>query len=143
MNNPSTMPREDVLRVKLELLQREHRDLDDAIAALDAVRQHEAALELPCRDPAMQEDPAVGFVVLPSADHQLVVLQGDREVVLGEAGDGEGDPVRGFAALLDIVGRIAVIAGLGAALDQPVELLEAEQVGMGGESDLCHVRASP
>ena len=31
-----TMPRDDVLRVKLELLQREHRDLDDAIAALDA-----------------------------------------------------------------------------------------------------------
>jgi hypothetical protein len=30
------MPRDDVLRVKLELLQREHRDLDDAIAALDA-----------------------------------------------------------------------------------------------------------
>jgi hypothetical protein len=36
MNMPPTMPREDVLRVKLELLQREHRDLDDAIAALDA-----------------------------------------------------------------------------------------------------------
>ena len=30
------MPREDVLRIKLELLLREHRDLDDAIAALDA-----------------------------------------------------------------------------------------------------------
>jgi hypothetical protein len=31
-----TMPREEVLRVKLELLQREHRDLDEAIAALHA-----------------------------------------------------------------------------------------------------------
>ena len=31
-----TMPRDDELRVKLELLQREHRDLDDATAALDA-----------------------------------------------------------------------------------------------------------
>jgi hypothetical protein len=31
-----TMPREDVLRIKLELLLREHRDLDDAISALDA-----------------------------------------------------------------------------------------------------------
>jgi hypothetical protein len=31
-----TMPRDEVLRVKLELLQREHRDLDDAITALDA-----------------------------------------------------------------------------------------------------------
>jgi hypothetical protein len=36
MNSSPTMPREDVLRVKLELLQREHRDLDDAIAALDS-----------------------------------------------------------------------------------------------------------
>lgn len=35
MTEPPTMPREDVLRIKLELLQREHRDLDDAIAALD------------------------------------------------------------------------------------------------------------
>lgn len=35
MTNPPTMSREDVLRVKLETLQREHRDLDHAIAALD------------------------------------------------------------------------------------------------------------
>ena len=34
MNSPQTMPRDEVLRVKLELLQREHRDLDNAIAAL-------------------------------------------------------------------------------------------------------------
>ena len=36
MDTSHEMPREAVLRVKLELLQREHRDLDDAIAALDA-----------------------------------------------------------------------------------------------------------
>jgi hypothetical protein len=30
------MSREDMLRVRLDLLEREHRDLDDAIAALDA-----------------------------------------------------------------------------------------------------------
>ncbi len=35
MNSTPEMPREEVLRVKLELLQREHRDLDEAIAALD------------------------------------------------------------------------------------------------------------
>ena len=35
MDTPTTMRREEVLRIKLELLQREHRDLDDAIAALD------------------------------------------------------------------------------------------------------------
>jgi hypothetical protein len=35
MTEPPTMSREEVLRVKLELLVREHRDLDEAIAALD------------------------------------------------------------------------------------------------------------
>ena len=36
MNKSPTMPRDEVLRIKLELLQREHGDLDEAIAALDA-----------------------------------------------------------------------------------------------------------
>ncbi len=35
MNEPPDLPRDEILRIKLELLQREHRDLDDAIAALD------------------------------------------------------------------------------------------------------------
>ncbi len=36
MDTSSNMSREEVLRLKQELLQREHRDLDDAITALDA-----------------------------------------------------------------------------------------------------------
>jgi hypothetical protein len=35
MTEPPYLPRDQVLRIKLELLQREHRDLDVAIAALD------------------------------------------------------------------------------------------------------------
>ncbi|MCP3970729.1 MAG: DUF465 domain-containing protein [Rhodobacteraceae bacterium] len=35
MNDASKMEAEDVLRVELEELRRGHRDLDDAIAALD------------------------------------------------------------------------------------------------------------
>lgn len=34
MNNMAQMDQTDVLRVKLEVLRREHRDLDEAIAAL-------------------------------------------------------------------------------------------------------------
>jgi hypothetical protein len=37
MTETPTMSREDVLRIKLETLRREHRDLDDAIAALDGL----------------------------------------------------------------------------------------------------------
>ena len=42
MNSSHTMRREEVLRVKLELLQREHRDLDAAIAALDSAGRADA-----------------------------------------------------------------------------------------------------
>lgn len=34
MNAPSELSHEEVLRIKLEVLRRQHRDLDDAIAAL-------------------------------------------------------------------------------------------------------------
>ena len=34
MNSPENMSKDEVLRVKLEVLKREHRDLDDAIEAL-------------------------------------------------------------------------------------------------------------
>ncbi len=36
MTEPPKMSRDEVLRVKLEILVSEHRDLDDAIAALDS-----------------------------------------------------------------------------------------------------------
>lgn len=37
MNAPTEMSYEEVLRIKLEVLRREHRDLDDAILALEQV----------------------------------------------------------------------------------------------------------
>ncbi|MDU8944734.1 YdcH family protein [Ovoidimarina sediminis] len=36
MNTTEKMPREEVLRIKLEALRAEHRDLDEAIMALEA-----------------------------------------------------------------------------------------------------------
>lgn len=36
MNAPMELSSEEVLRIKLEVLKREHRDLDDAIHALEA-----------------------------------------------------------------------------------------------------------
>jgi hypothetical protein len=46
MNAPTEMSHEDVLRVRLEVLRREHRDLDDAIAALhDAVNPDQLTLK--------------------------------------------------------------------------------------------------
>ena len=42
MNADTTMSSEDVLRVKLELLRREHRDLDEAIRALEDTGRSDA-----------------------------------------------------------------------------------------------------
>jgi hypothetical protein len=36
MNSPQELSHEDVLRIKLEVMRQKHRDLDDAIAALQA-----------------------------------------------------------------------------------------------------------
>lgn len=36
MNAPTELTHEEVLRVKLEVLRREHRDLDEAIAAMQS-----------------------------------------------------------------------------------------------------------
>ena len=46
-----------------------------APADLDAVGQHEAALELARGDAAVQVDPAVRLVRLSTADHQLVAFE--------------------------------------------------------------------
>lgn len=35
MNAPSELKTEDMLRIRVEVLRREHRDLDDAISALE------------------------------------------------------------------------------------------------------------
>ena len=41
MNNSPTMGHREILRVRLAMLQREHRDLDDAILALGEARAAE------------------------------------------------------------------------------------------------------
>ena len=41
MNIPTAMEETEVLRVELEVLKREHRELDDAIRALEAEGSHD------------------------------------------------------------------------------------------------------
>ena len=44
MDEPARMDHEDVLRARLEVLRREHRDLDEAITALASSRGDQLAL---------------------------------------------------------------------------------------------------
>src|ERR1700753_1432242 len=79
---------------------------------MHSLREHEGALEVARRDPAMDVLP--GFVVLlPATDDELIFLNRHIELVSGETGDRKRDPqafwlpVAAFAAL-DVVGRITV-----------------------------------
>ena len=70
---------------------------------------------------------AASVVGLLAADHQLIVLDRDRQIGHREAGDGQRDAQRVVADLLDIVGRIAVGGALVDAIERPLEMLEPEQ----------------
>src|SRR5260221_5280026 len=93
---------------------------------LDAVGQHEGALELPRGDDAMEID-ALLVVGLLTAHDELIVLDLDVEIVHREAGNGERDAQRILAGLLDIVGRIAVARRLADAIEGALELIETEK----------------
>src|SRR5262249_18998615 len=95
---------------------------------LDAVGQDETALELPRGDAAVQEH-AAGLVALLAAGHQLVVLDLNRQILARETGDRQRDAEAALAALLDIVGRVA-LASLADAIERAFELLEAQQERM-------------
>ncbi len=79
---------------------------------LHPIRQKKAALELPSGDAAMQIVPRLVFP-LPAADHELVILDRNFDLVLREASNSKHDAQ--FLRLtavrrnsLDIVGRIPV-----------------------------------
>ena len=52
-----------------------------------AIRKHEAALKLPCGDPTMQKHPFFPVVGLTSPDHQLPVLERDRQIFFSKTCD--------------------------------------------------------
>src|SRR5690606_12895533 len=104
-------------------------------ADLDAIRQYEGALELPSRDPPIEKVPAL-LLLLLAADRKLIVLDGYLQLISCEACHRQRD-AQNLASLaifhdaFDVVGRIAVAASLPGAIDQPLDLLEAEQHGTG------------
>src|SRR6185295_10190262 len=69
---------------------------------LDALGQHETALELPRRDTAIKID-ALGVVDLAATHDQLIVLDANLEIFEREAGDGQRDAQGIFADLLDVI----------------------------------------
>src|SRR5258707_13064539 len=93
---------------------------------LDAVGQHEGALELARGDAAVEID-AVLVVGLLAAHDELVVLDLDVEIGHREAGDGERDAQGILAGLLDIAGWIAVARRLADAIERSLELIETKK----------------
>src|SRR5262245_28553846 len=81
----------------------------------------EAALEGAGGDAAMQVAAITVAIGNLAGNAQAVLLLDDLDVLVGEAGHREGDPVAVFASLLDVVGRIA---GAGALIGYSIEKLE-------------------
>ena len=98
--------------------------VEPGAAHLDALGQHEGALELPRGNAAMQVD-VLAFLDLLAANDELVVLDGDRQIAHPEAGDRQRDAQLVFAKLLDVVGRITVGRNLVHPVERPLEMLEA------------------
>ena len=80
-------------------------------------------------DAAMQINAGVVRFGLPAADHQLAVLGRDGQVVLGKAGDGQGDAEGIGRQVFDVIGRIA-LGPLGGPFHQAFKLVEPQQIGM-------------
>ena len=68
----------------------------------------------------------IRLVDLLAADDELVLLDRDFQVGLGKSRYRQDYAQAVLAALLDIVGWIAVIRGLGDPVHQPLEMIEAE-----------------
>ena len=83
---------------------------------------------------------------LPTPDDELALLQGHLQLVPGETGNRQGDPealriVLGAGQTLDIVGRVAVPAGLCDPIERLLDLVEAQQKRMPEGRLTRHVRS--
>jgi hypothetical protein len=94
---------------------------------LDPLGQHEGALELPRGDAAMQEYPPLHLLILLALDHQLIIFDGDLEIVHAEPGNRQRDTQFLRPGLLDIIRRITIGAGFTRALEQLLKMIEAEK----------------
>jgi hypothetical protein len=106
---------------------------------LHPVGQNKTALELPGGDSTMQIDPLFVVFFLLAPDHQLSGFDRDGQVGLPEARNRQRDAKTIRIDLFDIVGGIAIIARLDRALDQSIKLIKAEQEGVRGEGNACHL----
>jgi hypothetical protein len=95
---------------------------------VEAVGQHEGALELPRGDATVEVIPLF-VVLLFAADRKLLVFQGNFQLVPREPGHGERDAHRSRSALLDIVGGIGLGRRALGPVDQGAGVVEAQQEG--------------
>jgi hypothetical protein len=90
----------------------------------DSVREDEAALELP-RGDATVEEIFILATVHPAANDQLIVFDGDAEILGGKSGNRERDLEALFACVLDIVRRIRVRFVI--SVEQSFDMFEAQK----------------
>jgi hypothetical protein len=77
---------------------------------LQPLRENKGLLELPIGNATMKKR-AIGNFVLPSADHEQIVLNRDVEVFTRKSGHGERDFEPVIPYMLDIVGGVTICLG--------------------------------
>ena len=90
----------------------------------------------------MEEDPLFAVLGLPPAQNQRAILNGDREIRLGETSNRQRypKPVRG--RLFNIIRWISIISRFRGPLDESFQLIKPQQMGMRTKAQFCH-QASP
>ena len=109
--------RHDALKVDMEQAVLKARGLD-----LDMLGKLEIALEGAAGDTLVQQRAGrlLGVFAL-AGDGEDAILHVDRQVLLGKAGDRQGDAIVILIAALDIVGRIALLRGRLQKADQTIK----------------------
>ena len=95
-----------------------------------AIGKHEGALKLAGCDAPIEVSPG-RFILLFATHQQLAIFNGDFKITGRKPSNCEGNAQQlGTAAggrqALDVIGRIAVAAGLSSAVEQALDLVEAE-----------------
>ena len=93
----------------------------------DALCEQKTALKLSRRNATVEKQLFRFIVAVAAPDHQLVVFDGNLQVIHGKSGNGKRDPQPVFTRLFDVVRRVAFGRRLGDTVKHPFQMIEAQQ----------------
>ena len=84
-------------------------------------------------DAPVQKHAVFAAIGLAAPDHQLAVLNRDRQIMVRKSSHGQRDAIAKVRCLFDVERRIAFVATLGSAFQHPFKLLKTQHMWIGGK----------